>query len=170
MSGLRKASGVWGFDVCAVARPTAPPRRDPRVLGRRRGRLRGAAARFLCTPSLTNNCRGTRICAAAARRARAAHHCASGAARRPRCAPGACARRPSAQKGTKCCLSRSAYFTRARAAKVPVSLSAPSAGLLPRVSEVSRLAVRRAALLSRFQTAWGSDQNTGLSRLCKKYP
>ena len=49
--------------VCVwVARPAAPPRRDPRGLGRRRGRLRGAAVAFLCTPSLTNADDGEEFC------------------------------------------------------------------------------------------------------------
>ena len=160
MRVLRNASGVWGFGVCAVARPAAPPRRDPRGLGRRRGRLRGAAARLLCTPSLTVRHRGARILRPRRRSARGRRSGAPGAARMPRCAPGACARRPPAQKATKCCLSRRAYITRARAAKVPVSRSGPSAGLLAAVCEVCRLAVRRAVLLSRFQFALSSLPRT----------
>ena len=62
------------------------------------GRLRGAAARFLRTPSVTNCRRTTSFGGTAARSARA--HCqrAPGAARPPRWRAGARARRPPAAK------------------------------------------------------------------------
>ena len=150
---LRKASGVWGFGVCAVARPAAPPRCDPRGLGRRRGRLRGAAVAFLCTPSLTVRRHGARILRSRRRGARGRRSGAPGAARMPRCAPRGRARRPSAQKATKCGLSRRACFTRARGAQALRAAVIGRGCVSGELREVATLAVRRAVLLSRFQFA-----------------
>ena len=116
-SGLRNASGeglcVGCVGVCGARAGVGHARGGHEVAAQR---LRGAAVAFLCT-QFHGKLTIAEIAAAAARRARTRRQRGPGAARRPRRADSARARRPPAAKGHQCAAVQNACSAAARAAK-----------------------------------------------------